>query len=384
MAEPTMTPARTPVDASSADAQDPLTTDAIRAALPAFTSDASQRDAGYGEQWRFTAPPGTAPADGGVTVLVEYGLIRVAGKDAAAFLQGQLTNDVRAIDAAHAQASAYCSPKGRIIGTFWVWREAPGASGEAGHADGDAFLLACSRDLSSSLAKRLRMFVMRSKVRVEQIDHAVLLLGLVGRDAIDAAADVPLAGIVSLPGDAPSPARAMSPVALATLGDVVDALARKGLRWLDTDRWRALEVRSGIARINAATTERFVPQMVNFERTAGVSFTKGCYPGQEIVARTQYLGKAKRRMFLAAGSGPLPASGQDVHPAGDATGEPVGTVVLAAPDDAGGWQALFECRIDAADADTRIGESRLDPRPLPYPVVDAPAEAASPNGASAA
>jgi hypothetical protein len=136
---------------------------------------------------------------------------------------------------------------------------------------------------------------------------------------------------------------------------------------MGTADWRRTEVLAGVPRIVPGTYEEFVPQMLNFESVDGVNFRKGCYPGQEIVARSQYLGKLKRRMFVGHGAGPEPAPGSDVTPA--AGGEPCGQVVIAAPDPAGGFDLLFECPVASVESGPlRAGESTLRVGTLPYPL----------------
>lgn len=362
----------------------------------------------YGPQIDFaerSTPEGqpSVSAVEGLTPLVEIGLIRVAGRDAAAFLQGQLTNDIALAGTDHAIYAGLCNPKGRLIATFTLWRGTTLADEE-----GDAFWLASSRDLAGLLARRLQMFVLRAKVKVSRHDHDRVALGLIGGRALASAGDVlvehdapvsrtlvilpepgkpggapvsgsadsaPTAGLQSEPASAASPGLARALV-VATL-DELPVLARRatqgGLRWVDTRQWRWLEVHAGVPRITAATTEHFVPQMVNFERL-GVSFTKGCYPGQEVVARSHYRGTTKRRMFLVAGRGELPPPAGDLDPATGQT-EPAGVAVLAARDPAapGRWALLAEARIEAADAGLGWKGESLETLSLPYPLVDAPA-----------
>ncbi len=355
-----------------------------------------------------------APADegfrSGIAHLSEYGLLRVHGADAAPFLQAQLTNDVASIGEHEVRLAGYCSVKGRLMASFWVWRDPAG----------QAFWLACSRDIASSIAKRLAMFVLRAKVKVEDVSDVVALLGIVRvGDAVDVvpdpAAHTTLASAVAIPpvviasslAASLNPARvetaaelgiarALLPVAAGSLQETLQALQAEGARLLPMAAWRRLEVLSGIARIEAANQELFVPQMVNFELVEGVNFRKGCYPGQEVVARSQYLGKLKRRMFLGLGAGAVPSSGTDVHPAEAspataaeaATGtaaQPVGQVVLAAPLDGERFVVLFESMVSAVppesqspEAALRIGTSPISRLPLPYPL---PSPAASPGSA---
>jgi folate-binding protein YgfZ len=274
-----------------------------------------------------------------------------------------------------------------------VWRD--GAA--------DTFWLACSRNLAAAVARRLSMFVLRAKAKVEDASDAIALLGILQVEGDEAAAGK---GAVVLPAVAVSAklaaaldparletatdlrvARALQPVPAASLADTLDALQAAGSRLLPTADWQRLEVLSGIARIEAASQELFVPQMINFELVGGVDFKKGCYPGQEVVARSQYLGKLKRRMFLGLGAGEVPAPGSDVRAPASVSAEPVGQVVLAAPmGDGSRFVVLFESMIAAVAPDgdvqpaLQIGASPIARLPLPYPL---PASTAAPAARSA-
>jgi len=323
----------------------------------------------------------------GITPLLEYGLLKVHGADAATFLQAQLTNDVAGLVGDDTRLAGYCSVKGRLTTSAWIWRD------EAQQT----FWLACSRDIAAAFARRLTMFVLRAKVKVENVSDTVALVGTMHQAG--ASQPSPQAGPVRLPpvvidaataaavgvgdeagtsdrsGIAIERSMFMVPsVALAqTLADFRDA----GAALLPTEAWRRLEVVSGVARINAASQDLFVPQMVNFELVNGVSFSKGCYPGQEIVARSQYLGKLKRRMFLAVGDGEVPSPGADVTSADSDAAEPVGQVVLAAPlPGHRRFILLFESKTAAvpgeianvAQTSLRVGGSLLERLRLPYAI----------------
>jgi tRNA-modifying protein YgfZ len=333
----------------------------------------------------------------GVIRLDELGLLKVHGADAESFLQSQLTNDIASLTDGDVRLAGYCSAKGRLTASFWVWRDtAP-----------DTFWLACSRNLAAAIARRLSMFVLRAKVKVEDASDAITLLGILQVEGDEAA---PAAvGAVVLPAVAVSaklfaaldPARletatdlrvsrALRPVPAGSLADTLHALQAAGSTQLPMADWRRLEVLSGIARIEAASQELFVPQMINFELVGGVDFKKGCYPGQEVVARSQYLGKLKRRMFLGLGAGEVPAPGSDVHRPAPGSAEPVGQVVLAAPlTDGVRFVVLFESTIQAvapegdAQPALQIGASPITRLPLPYPL-PAPTAASAARSAPAA
>ena len=303
--------------------------------------------------------------------LADLGCIRVEGPDALAFLQSQLTNDVAHLPTSALQLNAYCTPKGRLLATFHQWR------------DGDAVLLQLPREILGPVMKRLSMFVLRSKVKLVDVSSGHVAYGLIGPQAVDtlhaAGIDAPDAVWTSsiqnglrasrMPPPAATnarflldvPAGAALPPAIAALPAVAAAA------------WWWSEIVAAVPTVFAATQERFVPQMINFEVLGGVNFKKGCYPGQEIVARSQYLGKLKRRMQVGhAETIEPPAAGADVFHSGQP--EPVGTVVMSALAPEGGVDLLFELPIDRLDSgtlhlDARDGP-RIDVRALPYVLFD--------------
>ena len=285
------------------------------------------------------------PAPSGALRLADWGLIRAHGADATTFLQGQLTQDVANLPAAQARLAGYCSAKGRLIASFVIWR-----------MDSETIYLACSADLLASTLKRLSMFVLRAKCKLTDASADTALYGLAGAAAaaaLGAAAPAAPWGVapagpeangqvIRLPDALGQPRFLLAQPALAAVPNL------PGLPALAPDGWAWLEVQSGVARIKAATTEQFVPQMVNWEVVGGVNFQKGCYPGQEVVARSQYRGTLKRRTMLFHCTGALTA-GQAVFHSAD-PGQPAGQVVLAAPQPGGGHSALVEVKLAALDA----------------------------------
>jgi tRNA-modifying protein YgfZ len=298
----------------------------------------------------------SSPRFDGAVRLSDWGVIRARGADAATFLHGQLTQDVTHLDGAHARLAGYCSPKGRLVATFVMWRSAE-----------DEILLACSADLLAAALKRLSMFVLRANCKLD-----------------DASADWPLHGLAGASADAlVGPAVPAEPWSSSRHGAArvirlpgADGMSRylwagpqePLLADISEEAWRWLEVRSGVARIVAATTEQFVPQMLNLELLGGVNFQKGCYPGQEVVARSQYRGTLKRRTYLMDSSGPLSSAMEVFHSAD--SGQPAGMVVLAASLAGGRHAALVELKMAALDGgELRAGSAVgavLSPAALPY------------------
>jgi folate-binding protein YgfZ len=291
-----------------------------------------------GDTARSFGDPGSelaATASGSVLAdLSHLGVLGFGGDDSRAFLQTQLSCDVAALGADSSTFGAYCSPKGRMLASFLLW---PTPSG---------FEMALARGLAPAIEKRLRQYVLRAKVVVADrtTDYAVFgIAGPAARPALEAATGAAAtqphrvtrgAGTtaIAMPGD-----RFLLVVAAGAAAGLWDALART-LRPVGTPCWHWLDIRSGIPLVTPATHEAFVPQMTNLELLGGVSFQKGCYPGQEVVARTQYLGKSKRRMFRAHVD--VEAFPGDELFSEDLGDQASGTIVSAAPSPEGGFEVL--------------------------------------------
>jgi folate-binding protein YgfZ len=298
--------------------------------------------------------------------LTEFGLIEVTGKDAAEFLQNQLTNDVQQLPADGSRLAAWLNPKGRILVTFRVLPR-----------EGGGFLLLLPRERMAPVLKRLQMFVLRSDVTLTDRSDDQVLIATAG-----AGASQRVAGLFgSAPADEhgltrggpglvirlPGPGeRFLALVTAAEAPAAWKALA-EGATAGSAAAWRLTEVRAGIPTITDATAEAFVPQMVNYHAISGVSFRKGCYPGQEVVARMQYLGKLKRRMYRArTEGGAAPAAASEVHTPDRE--QAVGRVVQAAPLPDGGSELLAVLEIAVVDEALalEVEGQRLDLLELPY------------------
>jgi len=274
----------------------------------------------------------------GACRLNDWGVIRARGADAASFLHGQLTQDMQSLPVHQARLAGYCSAKGRLLASFVVWRQ-----------DAETLLLACSADLLAPTLKRLSMYVLRAKCKLSDASADWPLHGLAGAAAAawlgEAAGAQPWAcapvdggSAIRLPDGAGQPRWLLALPAGAT-APPLPALAAA--------HWDWLEVQSGVARISAGTVEQFVPQMVNLELVGGVNFQKGCFPGQEVVARSQYRGTLKRRAMLFDCEAPL-VIGQEVFHSAD-PGQPAGLVALAAARPEGGASALVEIKLAALE-----------------------------------
>ena len=271
-----------------------------------------------------------------ISPLTHLSLIEFSGEDAKSFLHNQLTSDVNHLESASAQHSAWCTAKGRMLASFLLYRS------------GSSYRALLSADLLATTQKRLQMFVLRSKVVISDASVGNEMIGVSGPNA---AATLTDAGL-------PAPSRLLEVAAFADgqvirlddtryLLTVTRAAATTlwtrlvaSARPVGTPVWQWLDIESGIPLISEATKEAFIPQMINFDKIGGVSFHKGCYPGQEVVARTQYLGKVKRHLYrihadtvIAAGSPIFSAHSPDPE-------HPCGTVANAAPSPGGGYDAL--------------------------------------------
>lgn len=313
----------------------------------------------------------TDSATGGAVRLMHSTVIRAIGPDAAAFLHGQLTNDFTGLGLGEARLAAYCSAKGRMLASFVGFKHRH-----------DEIWLACRAELVPATLKRLRMFVLRAKLQLAEGGDDAVLLGLAGDSVAQVAPsaasmavwsrrELDGASLVRLP-DAVGVPRWLWAGPATQAESVLAALPPLAL-----ERWDWLEVRSGVAPIVGATVEAFVPQMLNYELLGGVNFQKGCYPGQEIVARSQYRGTLKRRAVLLHGDVSL-QPGQEVWWSGDAA-QPSGLVALAAAAPTGGWDALVELKLTALDGGTlhlgAVDGPALAVLPLPYALPREPATA---------
>jgi folate-binding protein YgfZ len=316
--------------------------------------------------------PSAADLAGGfVAPVTGLGLIGVAGEDAAAFLHKQLTNDVEHLGADEARLAGYCTPKGRLTATFLMWRDA------------DNVFLQLPRAIQAPLQKRLSMFVLRDKAKLrDATDEAqnLAVLGLGGAKAQAALrAHVPelpaapyvktdgAAGTVIRLADAFGSPRYLWLTSVETAAAALPAL-QAALVLGGADAWALSEIHAGVPQVSQPTQEQFVPQMINFELLGGVNFRKGCYPGQEIVARSQYLGKLKRRTALATLPNAAARAGDEVFATADPD-QPCGMIVNAAPNGAGGADVLVEIKLAALEQDVRhgaAGGTALSFLPLPY------------------
>ena len=312
--------------------------------------------------------------------LPEWGLIFVEGPDAATLLQNQLSNSVLGLSRIKSGEIAqghdavrlvgYCNPKGRLLASAWL------ALFPKEESSDDRFALFISKDIAAATAKRLSMYVLRSKVKVTNVSSEWQISGIFNlSDELNR---------LSIKSD--SLALRMPDVLVngQSFGRVLIAQKKEILEQetpnIYLEQWNSLEVLSAIPRIVLATQEQFVPQMINFESVFGVDFKKGCYPGQEIVARSQYRGAVKRRLQLVHLSEDQALlenckPGIEIFQSGDPA-QPAGMVVLAAPNlfDSNRVDLQVECKLDALEggkihlANSEGPVLKIDL--LPYPLLE--------------
>ena len=300
-------------------------------------------------------------ADGFVAPVTDLGIIAVAGDDAASFLHNQLTNDVEHLGRVEARLAGYCTPKGRLQATFLYWRSMD--------SNPDTVYLQLPRAIQPPLQKRLSMFVLRAKAKLRDATTEAPFAAVLGQGG--AKAQTALRRHVPVLPDAPY---GKVEGEAGTVIRLLDAFGAPRYLWLTSaetataalpvlsgelalggnQAWNLAAIHAGVPQVTAATQEQFVPQMVNLELLGGVNFKKGCYPGQEIVARSQYLGKLKRRTALATVGNATARAGDEVFSMED-PGQPCGMVVNAAANGLGGADLLVEMKLGALGEDVRHG-----------------------------
>lgn len=301
--------------------------------------------------------------------LAPLAVLAVAGADAATFLNGQLSIDVRQFPAGTCRHASFNSPKGRMLANFVLWR-APDAP--------EGFRALVPADIADAVRRRLAMYVLRSKVTLADVSGTYARLGVGGPRAAEAlraalglapaASEVAVAGDATVLGLAGSRFVVLaSAERLAALRSALPGYVVEG----EFSVWQWLTIRAGVPVVTAATQDAFVAQTANWDLLGGVDFQKGCYTGQEIIARMQYLGRLKERTFLFHAEATGIAAGTRIFSAafGD---QPCGTVVNAAPAPDGGSDLVAVVQLAAVErGDARLGDPagpRLLQLPLPYEI----------------
>lgn len=304
-----------------------------------------------------------APLDG-------VGIISVDGEDNAEFLQNQFSNDVRIVDDTHSQLNAYCSPKGRVLSFFRLVKTQ------------QTFYLLLPTERLPATVNRLKMFVLRSKVNVEDVSERLGVLGVAGPRA----GEVINSAVSNRPQEIDECVSNNQLTAIKIPGDssrylILGPYERLMELWLQSkDRavpagansWTYLNLQAGLPEVYEVNSDEFVPQMLNLHSLNAISFNKGCYPGQEVVARMHYLGKQKRRMYLAhidTDNSPLP--GDSLYSEQNEAGQSVGKIVDVSPSPQGGFDVLAVMQIANLEQGEKIltnQKANLNFKDLPYVV----------------
>ncbi len=344
-----------------------------------MTTASSLSDSVPANRWDVSASDHAARRAGPVWgILDDWRVVEIDGADALTFFHGQSTTDIAAMTGTSWQLGGYCTAKGRLLAIYQAWRTDTGLA------------LLMPAEVAAGFARRLGMFVLRAKATVQDAGERWRTRFVLGPGAAAALAEEGLAApaapwqcgpisgcagarIARLPGGARCAERFLVVEPADQPAAAMDAIGRR-LVQTGAGLWHWSQIDAAVPDVFAVTRERFVPQAVNLEVLGGVSFRKGCYPGQEVVARSQFLGKLRRRLALVH----APAIGPTLDVFHGDKAEPVGYLVQAAsvaePDAPGGWDALIECPTQATEAGVlRLGAPDAPPvelRPLPYPIFD--------------
>ncbi len=300
--------------------------------------------------------------------LSHLGLISLHGEDAITFLQGQVTNDVKQLDSNQAHLSGYCTAKGRLLALFLAFSYQ------------SQIYLQLPRSLLTPITKRLKMYVLRSKVNIDDMTDFKIQLGVSGADAETILSklfsSIPVNNFQHISTEQTTILKLPSVNNLARY-QLITSIKNASTLWhslksscqpVGKSCWDWLEINAGIPEVVPETQEQFVPQMLNLDLLNGINFKKGCYTGQDIVARTHYLGSVKRRTFLAElTTSDLPKAGEKLL---DQNKNEVGQIVRLVPNNNAGVDMLVELRIDAQQTGTIYWQDKLlSFKELPYSLV---------------
>jgi len=313
------------------------------------------RSAHFDDKGKVRFPDAPVEADCALTALSSLGLIAVSGPEAESFLQGQVTHDVTRLSTAVSRLGSHCNPKGRMLASFRAFKR------------DDTLYLQLPRTQVEALTQRLRIYLLRAKATIEDASERFVAIAIAGSCAPSLLAShlaaVPTQEnevihtgeltIIRIPGPAPRFQLLGPPSALQAIWDGLATTATL----VDVEFWSLLDIRAGIPTVYPPTSDAFVPQMANVHLLDGVSFKKGCYTGQEVVARMQYLGKLKRRMYLGqVGTDHPPGPGDLLYATGSRPDQAAGRVVDAGINGKGDYELLAVVEIEAAEhREVRLG-----------------------------
>ena len=307
-----------------------------------------------------------ASSENAIFDLSHLGLLQLSGEDHLDFIQKQVTNDINLLDGHNAQFTGYCSPKGRLLALFLAFSHY------------DHLHLQLNGELTETILKRLKMYVMRAKVTIEDMSESIIRIGVAGEKSNQVLADIfekiPVkpyqlvslekGAILRLGGDIP---RYIVYSNIDNISNIWQILGQTHT-YVDKNYWELLEIEAGIPEIFPTTQEAFVPQMINLDAFNAINYKKGCYTGQEIIARTHYLGKVKRRTLLAELVSEItPKIGDDVF--GKVGTEAVGKIVRIAQVNANVFKMLVEARLENFETGVIFWQDKpLQFKALPYSV----------------
>lgn len=296
------------------------------------------------------------------------GVLEITGVDAVTFLQGQVTNDARLLNENSAHYTGYCSAKGRLLALFFAFSHQ------------QKLHLQLNQKLLEPIAKRLKMYVMRAKVSINDVSDTVVKIGLSGENIPDFLAPfftkIPTQAYESMSAEHGTLIRLSSQkiprfevICSTEQAKIIWQALKKTCKPVGKACWEWLEIQAGIPDIYLQTQEAFVPQMVNLDLLGAINFKKGCYTGQEIVARTHYLGKVKRRTYLAHLNTSTPPQANDDMT--NLNNEIVGKVVRSAPAPIGGYDILAEIRVESVESgNLLVNGVNVEIQALPYALTD--------------
>jgi folate-binding protein YgfZ len=295
----------------------------------------------------------------------QFGMLKVTGEDAQSFLQNLLSNDIREVTSNRAQLSSFNNAKGRMLASMLIWR------------DGNDYVLQLHHSLCEPIRKKLSMYVLRSKVKIVDVSAEMVCIGIAGIDALKtlqalypALPQQTMDVVVQNEDNILCREAGRFQITTAPQRAIELWQALSTLRSVGSPSWDWLDICAGVPFVQAATLEAFVPQMLNFEVIGGVNFKKGCYPGQEVVARMHYLGKASRRMYLAHLDDATEAKAGDALFSAVSAEQSCGTVVDAQPSPNNGVDLLVVVQTASHESVTvhlgKMDGPQLQFQALPY------------------
>lgn len=300
--------------------------------------------------------------------LSHYGLIRFSGNDAPSYLQSQFSCDIREINLKKAQYGSYCNPKGRVLASFLLWQQ------------DDNFFMQLPVSLCTSIQKRLSLYVLRANVQLNNVSDTLVRIGIAGQNAASLTEEITGSSCNLIQPTQVIHNKNITIISLAQnrlelITSIENAIPlwehfSQNAKPVGANCWNWLDIQSGIPVILPETQEQFLPQMINLDAIGGISFKKGCYPGQEIVARTQYLGKLKRRMFLAhIATAEVARAGDELYSI-DMDDQSSGNIINAALSPNGGFDILAVIQQSSVDSSEIHWQSLQGPvlqiKSLPY------------------